>query len=92
MSRIGEHLGRRAGLDDATEIHDSHPLRELRDHRQLVRHEDHRKPALTRERPEHIEHLGLDGHVECADRLIGDEKTGPHGQCSGDGHSLALAA
>ena len=41
---------------------------------------------------EQIEHLRLDGHVQCGDRLVTDDQAGPRRQRAGDGNPLPLTA
>ena len=39
-----------------------------------------------------VEYLGTDGDVQGADRLVGEQDVGFHGQGTGDGDALALPA
>ena len=43
-------------------------------HRQIVRHKEIGQAKLFLQIPEHIDHLRLNGNVQCRDRLIADDK------------------
>ena len=39
-----------------------------------------------------VEHLGLDGDVQCLDSLVGDNEAGTPRECTRQGHPLLFAA
>ena len=51
-----------------------------------------RQPELPLEILQHIDHLGLNGHVQGGDGLVADDELGIDRQGAGDADALALAA
>ena len=74
MARGGEQRLGRPRLDDAAQVHHGHPVRDLPDHREVVRDEEVGEPAIALQVGEQVEHLRLDRHVERRDRLVADDE------------------
>ena len=92
MAWIGEQLIRRRSFDDAAEIHDRDPVRDMFDHRKIVRNEnvsERKAPAQAREQ---IEHLRANRNIESRHRLVTNNKFWFNRERSRDGNSLPLAA
>src|ERR1700730_18147509 len=78
-------------LDDLAQVHDDDPVRDVLDHREVVRDEEGGQAALLLQPFEQVDDLGLDGDVERADRLVADDEAGIDGQGAGYAHALPLA-
>ena len=79
-------------LDDPAEVHHRDPVADVADDRQVVGDEQVGQPELALEPLEQVDDLGLDRHVEGADRLVGDDEVRVQGERPGDADPLALAA
>lgn len=62
------------------------------DQREVVRDEQVRKPQVALQIFEQVDHLGLHGHVERADRLVEHQEFGLYRKRPRDTESLSLAA
>ena len=82
----------RPELDDAAEIHHGDAVADMRDHADVVRHEQQGQPEFALQVVEQVEHLGADRHVERRDRLVGDDDLRRERQRARDAEALALAA
>ena len=89
---MGEQLPGGPGLHHRTAVHHHDPVDGVRDHRQIVADQDQSHAQFADQRPDEIEDLLLDGHVEGGGRLVGDEQIGLVGERHRDHHPLALAA
>ena len=67
-------------------------VRDVLDHGQVVGNEQVGRAGLLLDVFHQVDHLGLDGHVQCRDALIGNDELGVHDEGTGDAHTLALAA
>ena len=92
MNRIGVQLGLGSGLHHKAQIHDRDAVRDHLHHRQVVGDEHVRQLILLLKTVKQVEDLGLDGHVQGGDGLVGDDQLGVHGQGPGDADALLLAA
>ena len=92
MRRIGEQ--RRGGslLDDDSAPHDRNAIADLRRDSEIVSDEEHGKPKPFAQIHQQAENLRLDGDVERADRLVGDQQFGLHRKCPRNADPLSLAA
>ena len=81
----------RAFLHDPARVHDGDVVRDLRQHRQVVRDEQHREAELTLEALEQPENLRLDHDVERGRGLVRDDQGGAAGERHRDHHALLLA-
>jgi hypothetical protein len=79
-------------LDDSAGVHDADPVAEVFDDGQVVRDEQQRQAELALQLQQQVEHLRLDGDVQGADGLVGDDQPRPHRQRARDADALALAA
>ena len=86
-----ELLGRRE-LDDLAEVHHGDPVAHVADDSEVVRDEDVGELELVLQVVEQVQHLRLDGDVECRDGLVRDDQLRPQGERARDPDSLPLAA
>jgi hypothetical protein len=73
VPRRREDGARGAGLDDATAVHDQHPLAAARDHGEVVGDEQQGTALLGHQPIYEGEHVGLHGDVEGRRGLVADE-------------------
>ena len=92
MQIIPIKLLRLGDLHKAAEIHHAHAVGDMAHHRQIVRHKEIGQAKLFLQILEHIDHLRLNGNVQCRDRLIADDKLRINRQSAGNSHSLPLTA
>jgi hypothetical protein len=92
MTGLAQDLVAWPVLDDAAITHHDHPVRDLPDGGEIVRHEQAREPVVHLQSFEETQDLGLDRHVECRDGFVGHHKTRAAHNGSGDGDALPLAA
>ena len=92
MHRVVEDLTDLAEFDDASQVHDGHPVGDVPHHRQVVRHEQVGKPHLLAKLLQQVEHPGTNRDVQGRHRLVEHEELGLQGQCPGDAHALLLAS
>ncbi len=81
-----------AQLDDAAQIHHRHPIGDVLDHRQVVRHEQQRQLQLRLQFPEQVEYLCLYRDVQRRHRFVGDDEVGTEDQGPGDADPLPLTS
>ena len=79
-------------LDRAAGVHDDDVVGHAGDHAQIVGDEDDGRAGFTLGLAQHFEHLGLDRHVQCGGRFVGDDHVRVVGNGHGDHHALAHAA
>ena len=87
-----EHLGRRATLDDPTEVHDADAVRDAADDTEVVRDHEGRELVLVLQVSQQVQDLRLDRHVQRGDGFVEDQQAWLQDEGSGDDHALALAA
>ena len=92
VAGVLEHLEAGAGLDDPAAVHDDDVLGPLSGQPQVVGDEEHRGAQLAHEGLEVVEDASLDGDVQGAGGLVGDEQVGAGRQADGDEGALAHAA
>ena len=96
MMGFGEQVEGGGELDDAAVLHDGDLVAGLvaglSDDGEIVRDEEHGEAEGAAQGAEEVEHLGLDGDVECGGGLVGDEQAGTVDDGHGDEDALALAA
>ena len=85
-------LLRGSHLHQTALVHHPDAVGEVLHHRQVVGDEQDGQIHLLLEAVEQVDHLGLDGHVQRADGLVGNDEGGVHHQRPGDAHPLALSA
>ncbi len=64
MKRLRKNIRRPPELHNPAGVHHGHPVAEMPDDIQVVRHEKEREPELLLQVLEQVEHLRLHGHVE----------------------------
>src|SRR5665647_2994970 len=79
-------------LDDLAEVHHGNTIGDVLDHRKIVGDDQVGEVELVLEVFEQVDHLGADGHVEGAHRLVADDELGVERQGAGDADTLALPA
>jgi hypothetical protein len=92
MDGAVQHGVHRTLLHHAAGVHDGDPVRESRDHGQIMRHPDERRARVAAELLHLGEDLALDRHVQRGRRFVADDERGPVQQRDGDGDALAHAA
>ena len=89
---VGEDLGGACLFHHLAQVHDGDVVRDVLDHRQVVGDEQIRQVPLFLQLHHQVEDLGLDGHIQCGDRLVAHDEGGIQDQRPGDAHPLAAAA
>ena len=92
MPRRMENRFRRAFFHLLALIHHQDALRDLGDHTHVVGDEDDRHVHLVLERPDELQDLGLNRHVERGRGFVGDQQRGFAGERHRDHHPLPHAA
>ena len=64
VARVVEHRRDIAVLDDLTGVHDSYVVAGLRHDAEIVGDHQHGGVVLVLEAVDHLQHLGLDGHIQ----------------------------
>ena len=77
-----------ADLHDPSEVHDRDPVGQVAHDAQIVRDEQVARLALGLELRQEVEDRGLDGDVERARGLVGDDDARIAGERPGDRHAL----
>ena len=88
MTCAVEDVLHRCGLHDPTAIHHRDAVGESGDDAEVVADEDDAGMGLPLGDAQQIEDLGLDRHVQCRGRLIGDDEVGVVGDGHGDDDAL----
>ena len=83
---------RRAHLDQLAEVHDADLVGHVLDHGEVVGDHHVGQAVQGLQALHQVQHLGPDGHVERAHRLVGHDHPRAHGQRPGQPDPLALAA
>jgi hypothetical protein len=86
-----DRSGRRL-LDELARVHHAHVVRDLGDHPEVVRDQDHPHLGLPLDVGEELHDLRLDRHVERRRGLVGDEDGRIQGDADRDHHALAHPA
>jgi len=79
-------------LGHAAQVHDRHAVADVLDHAHVVGDEQVRQAHLPLQLAQQVQHLGLDGDVECRDRLIAHDEVRLQDERPGDADALSLAA
>jgi hypothetical protein len=74
VPRGAQDLVRRPLLDDASLVHDQDAVGPVGRHAQVMGDHQDAGAQVVRQVLEMVEHLPLDGHVEGAGRLVGDDQ------------------
>src|SRR5258706_2332570 len=90
--RVPIDVVRIGDLDDLAFVHDHHLVGHVFHHRQVVRNEDIAHVVLVLQILQQVQDLRLDRYVEGRYRLVADEDLRLHGETTGDGDPLSLAA
>ena len=86
--RMFEHLRYRTLLDDPAPAHDGDAVGDVPYDTDVVRDEEECRACALLERAQCIEHLQLDGRVECRGRFVGEQQL--RAQDDGESDSSAL--
>ena len=81
----------RSQLDDVSQVHHGDSIGNVADYREIVGDEDIRKVELFLQVLHQVHNLGLNGYIQCADRLVGNDNLGICRQGSSDADTLALS-
>ena len=79
-------------LHDVAQVHHADTVADVTDYRQVVGDEQVGKVEFILKVFQEVNDLGLNGHVQSGDRLVGNDKLGAHRQCPGHSDSLPLPA
>ena len=79
-------------LHQGAQVHDADAVGDMAHHRQVVGNEQVRQAQLLLHVLQHVDHLGLDGHIQSGDGLVADDELGLDCQGAGNAHALLLAA
>ena len=90
--RIGVQRLLGGDLHHLAQIHDAYTVGHVLHHVQAVGDEQVRQAELLFKLVQQVQHLRLDGHVQCRHRLVAHDELRVHGQGARDAHALALAA
>ena len=91
MARVLEDVPAGADLHDPAQLHHRHPVADPLDHGHVVGDEQIAQAHLLLQLDEQVDYLGLDGDVQRAHGLVGDDQLGREAQGPGNGQPLALA-
>ena len=75
---MGEQLFRLGKLYDDPLVDHRDTVGDKSHHRKVVGHEKVGQPVLLLQLGQKIQHLGPNRNVQSRDRLVGDDKLGPH--------------
>ncbi len=89
---VVENFRAAAGLHDVAAVHDVDAFGVAGDEPQVVGDHDHGGIGLFRDVPDHLQELGLGGHVQGGGRLVGDQDVRTRGHGHGDHDALAHTA
>ena len=79
-------------LDDLPEVHHRDSVADVLHHIQVVSNKNIRKAELLLKIDEQIDHLCLDGDIQCRYRLIANDQFGMKGKGPGNSYPLALSS
>ena len=92
MQRLAKQRVPIRHFDDAAQVHHRDAVADVAHHRQVVRDEEIGQAQPLLQFHQHVDHLGLDRHVERRHRLVADHQAGLQRQCPRDRDALALPA
>ena len=92
MLRRGHDLLGRADLEDATEVHDRHPVGDVPRQAEVMGDDDQRQTQFVAQPQQQGEDLPANRRVEARHRLVGDDDLRVEDERSRDHHPLALPA
>lgn len=92
MLGIAEQFFHIVLLHNDAVLHDQDPVADLIDHVQVMADEEIGKVIFLLHIRQKMEDLGLNGNIQGAYRLIGNDQSGASDDGGGDGNPLALAA
>ena len=90
MPRLREDPVHFAGLDDFAGVHHGGAITDPRDQAEIVRNEQHRRPACSPQLAKQIDNASLDRHVERRRRLVQQQQTRLWQQRHRDDRTLLL--
>ncbi len=88
---VEERLGR-GDLGNAAGVENHDPIGHLGDHPQVMGDQHERHSGVSLQRPQQVEDLRLDRHVERRRRFVGNQQFRPAGNRHGNHDPLAHAA
>jgi len=89
---VGHQLLSIGQLHDVALVDDGDAVRDVPHHGQVVSDEEVGDVPLFLDMAQQVEHLSADGHIQCADGLIGHDELRLHDEGAGNADALALAA
>ena len=91
MARGAEQRLGRANFDHLAQIHHGHPVRDMADKAQVVRHEHHGQMQLFLQLQQQVHHLRLNRHIQRRYQFIGHQNLGLDRESPCNADALALA-
>lgn len=79
-------------LHQAAQIHDANAVGDMAHHRDVMRDKQISQALFSLQILQHIDHLGLDRHIQRGDGFVAHNEFGLHSQSSGNAHTLLLTA
>ena len=92
MLRHGEHFFRPTGFHDLAPVHDHDPVRNIRNHPQVMGDEQYRHAAFLLEIPDEFKDRSLHGNIQSCGGLIRNQQVGLATHRHSDHHPLLLAS
>lgn len=92
MSRVTEDGFRVSQLHHIAQIHDADAVRNVANHRQVMRNEHVGQVLFFLQLLQQIDNLGLNGHVQRGDALVAHNELGLYRQRPGNADALPLTA
>ena len=89
---VGRQLFGPGQLHDAALVDDGDAVGDVAHHGKIVGDEQVGDAAFLLQAAQQVQHLCTDGHIQCADGLIGNDELRLHDQRPGDTDALALSA
>ena len=89
---MGEDFLLGAGLHHVAQVQHADAVGNILDHAQIVRNKQVRAARFLLDVLHQVDHLCLDGYVQGADGLVGDQQVGMHDDRARDADALLLAA
>jgi hypothetical protein len=91
MLRALHNLFGASQFDNASQIHDGDPVRDMPNDTEIMGYEQVGQPVFLAQIHEEIHHLGLNGYVQSADGFVADDEVGFQGNGPGNANALPLS-
>ncbi|MNC40476.1 hypothetical protein D3C75_891880 [compost metagenome] len=91
MNRVGVQFFTFSQLNHFTKVHYGHTVTDMLNHGQVMCNKKICESKTVLQFFQQIDHLRLNGDIQCGDRLIADDEFGIHRERTGDPDTLALS-